>query len=357
MAASHCRIFIRLLLFALPLLGVFGAVVGIAVYSGEAMPYQMVLALQATDRRVIYRRKHMIPQESFAYKLTALSSRPPPAVIMLGSSRVLVFQSNLLTQPDDFYNAGMPGAYLDGIDGFMKTFTSETAPDIILIGVDLFWFNASLEVAQRNSGAFFPAEDNSIWVSDSVRRVVQDLARGDHKFGDLLARRDPIGESLALGLDAQDTGIGYRWDGSMQSNPTYLAENSRNRPSESYMLFPPTQAGNHVIRRHFETLDAVLSHAKSLDITVIGFLPPYMPEMYDFMRGSGIHGYLESARTGVIGVFQRHDVPLFDFSDVRDIGGDSADMSDFVHPTPELAARMFALMARDVPVLAKYALK
>lgn len=354
--SSTTRGFIfRLMLFALPLMIVFGAILGLAIYSGEAMPYRLVLALQASDRSVIYRRKHMIPQESFAYKQVALTIRPPPAILMLGSSRVLVFQSNLLTDPSDFYNAGMPGAYIDGVEAWVNALTPETAPDILMIGVDLFWFNVSLEVAQRDAGTFSPVMDDPTWVLESVRRVVKDLVCGEHSLMDLWARRDPLHNGIALGLDAQDTGIGYRWDGSMQSNPAYLAENSRNRPAESYMLFPPTQAGREIIHRHFRTLDSLLARADDLGITVIGFLPPYMPEMYDFMRGSGIHGYFEAARVQVKRVFAEHEVVLFDFSDVRTIGGDSSNMSDFVHPTPELAAHMFRLMARDIPALQGYA--
>lgn len=352
---SARRLFIRLIIFALPFAGLFGAVLGLAIYSGEAMPYRMVLTLQASDHGVIYRRKHMIPQESFAYKSAALSLRPPPGVLMLGSSRVLIFQSELLDDPLEFYNAGMPGIYMDGVATLIDSLTPASAPDVLVIGVDLFWFNAALSIAHRDTGVFAPIEDNPAWVLESTQRVIQALARGDARMDDLFARRDPIGRGTALGLDAQTTGIGYRWDGSMQSNPAYLAKNSRERPAQSYRLFPPTQAGNTVIFSNFDELDRVLTRADELGITVVGFLPPYMPEMYDFMRGSRVHGYVQASRSRLRTLFLRHKLPLFDFSDVRELGVGGEEMSDFVHPSARLAARMFAVMAREVPALRAYA--
>ncbi len=348
------RLFIRLALFALPLAAIFGAVIGVAVYSGEAMPYRMVLALQAADHSIIYRRRNMAPQQSLAYKLAALRMRPPPAVLMIGSSRVLVFHSEFFNDPDNFYNAGMPGAYLDGVAALLDSLTPETAPDVLLIGVDAFWFNARLDVAQRRAGTFTAADDDWVWVGESTRATLREIARGEYGLSDMFARRDPIGGGIALGFDAQETGIGYRWDGSMQTNPTLMAHAASQPPRESYRLYPPTQAGNTVIEHHFEALNIVLARAEAMGITVIGFMPPYMPEMYVFMHESGRHAYLDEARARLGDMFAQRGLAFFDFSDISTLGVGAEEMMDFVHPSERLAARMLSIMAREVPALRTY---
>src|SRR6185369_1845358 len=81
--------------------------IGLAIYCGEAMPLATVVEMQARVPALLFRPRY--ETNFFAYKLLT-AVRHQPAVLALGSSRVLAFRSSLFApNPAVFYNAGVEG--------------------------------------------------------------------------------------------------------------------------------------------------------------------------------------------------------------------------------------------------------
>jgi hypothetical protein len=346
----HLRYWIpRLTLFFGPLLLTAAAVVALAFHSGEAMPLAMIYAVQEADPAVVYKPRGR--DTIFAYKLMGVE-RQRPAVLIVGSSRVLAIRRGFLTRaPNAFYNAGMEGAKLDDVARFVLQLTPATAPDILILGIDQYWFNDDYQ-DRRNPAPFMTGDlTPELWFR-LTRRVVQDVLRGRIQIGSLISGQNPAVDARALGLNAIANGGGYRSDGSYvnwQSDMT--PEDFRQMLIDAGQADRALVAGDILSVTAVETVESILDHAQQLGITVIGVPMPLAPEVYAAAQTSDQHGYLEQALTILPEVFDRYGQPYVDLTDPALLAIDPADMADAIHPSDRLSARIVAAIAERVPAL------
>lgn len=348
------KLLVRLGLFLAPLMLLEGLIIGLTIHSGQAMPYEQVVALQAADPWLYYRQYDMDVPHTFTYKLAALRSRMKPQVVIVGSSRVLAFQSQLLDQPERFYNFGIAGSHVVGVAAMVNSLTPETTPDILIIGIDLFWFNASSPTAVIATApqVIHPTFDETI---ERTRQFIRSMVQGEIDLNTALLWHDSLGIGRALGLTAQMEGTGYLYDGSWVSNPWLIRQNRPIDAAVNYVNFFTTQGGTEVLWDNITVLENLIVDAKAHGIEIIGFFPPYSSEMYEFIQTGEQHGYFAPAKQAVIELFARYELPSYDFSDIRRLSASDSEMKDFVHPSPLLSARIFAFLARNHPNLAAYA--
>jgi hypothetical protein len=345
--------FTKLILFTLPLVVLFGGTVFLALYSGEALPPRIVYETQVNSPGAIYLTTHR--QKDFLYKYFGYQ-HVRPEVLIIGASRVLTFRAGFLNlRPDAGYNAGIAGGGMPDIEAFIDQLTSETAPEVMLLQVDQFWFNEDWQ-------AFYIARQVNLadvdfpHVAMATRQVIQGIIDGRYTVGQLLSRTSPAYGELALGTDAILTGIGYTADGAIQNSPQYQTPQIVQIRHDS-SINDMRQGTGQYVRGDVVSEDALVQLARIvdkalvLDIEVIGFAPGYLPVLYDEMITSGQHSYIEKAMPRVADLFEERDLHFFDFTDPASTGGSAEEMRDGNHPAEMMSMRMYMAMLEGAPEL------
>jgi len=328
------QLFRNLLLFIAPFLLILGGLAGILVYTGEAMPLSMVVALQSGDAPVLYRPR--FGNRDFDYKLLATETRQPE-ILAVGSSRVLQFRAGFFNlKPTAFYNAAAPAWTLQDVADFMQALKHN--PRILILALDHPWFNDAFlfETSPRRISDLDQLFNNSI-------SVLQSITLGDQiDFNFMLRRVEPKHGGQALGFRAILAGHGFRNDGSEQYGDFLVAhylspdiERARHldwmRTGQRMYVY-----GDHVSETRLAQLDAILARCKERGILVIGFTPSYVPSLYDEMLAAGHHGYIAELPARLRQMFDRYGFLYFDFSDGESIGAKDSDFFDGWHAS-ELA--------------------
>lgn len=345
---------LKLILFLLPFFTIVLSGLGFSIYTGDAMPYQMVADLQFSQPPVLYNTTTQ--QQIFHYKLTFLPMRQI-RLLILGSSRMLGFRSLFANKmPDAAYNAAVPSSFPDITLAFLDALDDSVRPEVIIWGLDQVWFNADFE----NWGAIRiednPTEPERILLNS--RDLWMAILKGEAAIDSLFSRVDPIYGGLALGRSAILTGTGYRSDGSYQLSRSVISDpleaNRRliaghirkfEQRVESY------QPGTAINLDKIALIDRTLADFRAQGVTVIGFLPPYAAALYERMMASGDFTYIEQAAAALQSVFERHNFAFYDFSDARSIGVSDQMMWDGWHMTERASLLLYLRLLEAQPDL------
>ena len=207
------RFLLRLMLYCVHVFGPLLLIVGIAVYSGEAMPLAWVLRLQAGDYPIMYQTLDI--QRTFAYKIMATQMFQPD-LVFIGSSRIGQFGASLATEPDaTFYNAhGVSWSTWQAWQ-YIETLDAESLPDVII--VDFYAIQFPVEAP--------PVEFDTSIADMDVPAIFARTMGLFNRVRDgyvtplqLIQREAPVPNSMALGALAIEEGRGYWNDGSWQAS-------------------------------------------------------------------------------------------------------------------------------------------
>lgn len=344
----------RVAMFMLPVVILFALVTGGLVYIGESMPLQEIIRLQEGTMPVLFRPAYGNRDQD--YKLLATNYHQPE-ILVIGSSRVLQFRGQFANlNPDALYNAAAPAWELEEVSRLL--FTMEHQPDVIILGIDYPWFNDDYP------GDPIVEPPTNWWSRLFVvnRTYIQDVLDGEEfDYQTILTRNEPGGSGgLALGLRAIRDGHGFRNDGSEQYGDFLVAGH----------LWQPNLRGHHmglfergeemyfegelVSDIALEQLEAILAFAEENDILVVGMLPPYMPSLWQDLYTSERHSYIPQAETAINTLFDDYDFPLFDYSDVSELGFTDEDFFDGWHHSERVAIQLYINMATDIPEIGQY---
>lgn len=345
------RFSIKLILYLLPMLTGLGMMLALAIYSGEAMPLSWVVQAQMHDPQAIY-----LPYDQdaiFAYKNMMLQARQPE-VLLVGSSRILSFQSAFFNKnPDAFYNAGGSSWQPREITVLLDNLDPAHAPKILLIGVDFYWFNADWS-GFASPGSLATGEISPDRVLRTTRQVMQQVFTRQISLNLILHPFESVYGNRAYGLTALTTGRGYRGDGSRQTNVVLLSSGEQAGLRMSHQVYLREQVagyvqGTTVSEAALADLEHMLHTAEQLNIQVIGFLPPLLPAIYERIQANPDYAYFPLATQAVTQLFADHHLPFFDFTDPASAGGTYQEMVDGIHPSELLSLRVYAAMLRDLP--------
>jgi hypothetical protein len=347
---------LKLLLFALPFAIPFLLFTGFLIYTGESMPLSRVVALQMGDEPVLYRPRYgnRDPQ----YKLLATNTRQPD-VVAVGSSRVLQFRSMFFNRDrGNFYNAGGPAWQLEHVIHLVESLSY--TPQVLILALDQPWFNEAypgdpFEPSLEPSSDF----DHIFMVN---RSVMQSLLDGEPlDISRMLQRREPGYGGMALGLRAIRDGHGFRNDGSEQYGDFFVArflypENERARHLSLMENGQDMYArGSEVSQSALQQVERLLQYCDERGIFVIGFLPSYMPSLYQQMIAGGQHTYIERLPERLAPLFEQHSFAFFDFSDGSVLQASDGDFIDGWHASERMNLRLYTEMVRVFPgVLGSY---
>jgi hypothetical protein len=345
------RFTLKLILFTLPLALSFSVVIGLAIYSGEAMPLRWVINMQLHDPTIVY--DPTTHEHIFAYKAAMMHERQPEVVIV-GSSRVAFYHSGLLNKNQQrFYNAGGLGWELREIEAIVDQFNVENKPQVLVFAVDQWLFNADTAWERTQFPLLSTYIDlDATQVALATRRMLKNIALGKiHPF----QTENPLNGRRALGFFAITSGRGYLADGSMQERSAPSEENAERRRQRSVRQFENGVTfclpGAMVSMDALAQLDRILRKADALGIEVIGFAPPFIPEVYRQLTNDVRYTYYPQAVLDIETTFERHGFSFFDFGDVTVIGGIREEFLDFVHTSEGLTLKLWVYLVQSRPDL------
>jgi hypothetical protein len=252
------------------------------------------------------------------YKLHNLLNRNPELAI-IGTSRVMSFRAEMF--PDYVnYNAGGIVSNISHFRPLLEKLIDEgNAPEIIIIGLDQYFFNESWDKVRPTDSEMYR---NSLQSSSKI--VIPDRLRLIESL--LNEPRVLISESILksknIGLLGKVYNQGFRVDGSYYYG-RYYEFGINNDPDFSDTIY---RIENGVRRfeyaedynpRSVEELEAFLLLAKQHEIFVVGFMPPYAPSINEFMALNGNYEYINQASIEISRLFIGLDYKYFDFTSME----------------------------------------
>jgi hypothetical protein len=350
------RFWVKVGLYTLPFVVGFLLLTGVLIYLGESMPLRIVIMHQQRDETVLYRYRYGNRDQQ--YKTLATNMRRPE-VLALGSSRIIQFRAGFFNrQPEAFYNAAAPAWGLPQTLRLLENLREDALPRILLLAIDPPWFNDAYELEE------FPEDvsdfSNLFIVNRSFLQDVLGGERFDRPGFDMrayLRREEPGSGGLALGLRAIRDGHGFRGDGSQQYGDFLIAEwlwQPQMRENHLEMMRSGEDMyiyGDTVSEEAVQQLTVLLDFAASNDIIVIGFLPPYLPRLWDEMIERGNHTYMVELTPRLQTLFDRYDFPFFDFSSGAWIDTSEEDFFDGWHVSELGTLRMYLRILEALPEL------
>lgn len=335
---------LKLVLFLLPFALVLGFPVAVLIVSGELTSVSRVITAQEAEDQLVVGFAYS--NATSFYKLQSTLQRKP-AVLALGTSRVMQFRDFFFKAPRDFYNAGGGVDRLEDFRVFVDHLSS--TPKLLIIGLDQYFFNDNWQgFLVRDYNALLASEnrDDLGIVTGNWMEVYQDYLAGKFNFRALVRR-----PSTRIGLSAAARGAGFRSDGSY-SYGVRTSENENTRFREAFERIEKGsqrfQYGGSVSKRALVELALLLKQCAQKDIRVVAFLPPYAHVVWRAMRSKGDDfKYLNEIAREVTPLFDHYGFRFFDFSDLATVGASDVEAVDGLHGSESAYLRMFLKMADD----------
>lgn len=357
------RFLLKLFLFLLPFIPLFGLPAYVLWRSGEMEEIGRIIDLQSRPRpSVLFGLAYSNPVK--LYKLETVLERRP-RMLALGSSRVMQFRSAFFRDGASFYNAGGGVSEVGHFRRFLERLPRGHEPALILAGLDHYFFNPS----------WFNDVEGDIGRPEARHTRLSGIYVGAWKkvWGDYFAGkleldrlRETPAETTLIGAMARMNRSGFRNDGSYyygsyikamlagdcESQEDCGFRNTLDRIEKGYGRF---EYGDRVSDSSLALLEDFLSACASRHIKVIGFLPPYAHQVYAAMLSSGNHGYITELPHRLRPLFARFGFPFFDYSDLSVLGAGDEETKDGFHGSEKAYLRLFLDMAAKDSALAAYA--
>lgn len=340
------RFWLRLGLLAAPFLALLGLPFLVLAVSGEMLPVGALVRLQRAPGAALVGLAYTNPAENLKLRMT-LARRP--RVLALGSSRVMQIRDSFFAAPDDFYNAGGGVTALPDFGVFLAHLPRDRQPDLLLLGVDQYFFNA----AWRGGDTDYAAEvagDRRDGLGTLLRRwpeVYQDFAAGRFGLADLMPR---LAGPRRIGVTALVHRAGFRRDGSYDYGDTVSPDldvrfaDARRRIAQRSERFAPARAPSP---ERLAMLDRLLDDCRARGLHVVGFLPPYPHTILALMRAAGTdYAYLDALGPALGAIFARHGYAFADYSDLAALGANDGETIDGFHASEGAYRRLVADLAR-----------
>lgn len=265
---------------------------------------------------------------SYEYKISTIKTRKPE-ILIVGNSRVLQID------PDDFgdssYNAGLIVRQIGHLNVLLDyLLENELTPKVIILGLDNVFFLSNFNEDTSRDLIDYQYRLNNppkIVFPDRFSGFISMISNPRLFFGNYPFKS-------GLGVNALYNNEGYMYNGMYYygryyddgirldeglSNTYYMIENGIGR-------FVHT---NEINEDALFELSLFLNRAKSLEINVIGFLPPYAPSVYNKMMESGQYGYIDLLEERLSVLFSSSDYQFYNFSYLEE--SDDANFLDGWH--------------------------
>lgn len=250
---------------------------------------------------------------SYEYKIATIKTRKPE-VLIIGNSRVLQID------PDDFgdssYNAGLIVRRIAHLNVLLDyLIEDEFTPKTIILGLDHAFFFSNLDENNSRDLIEYQYRLNNppkIVVPDRFLGFINMISNPRIHFGNYPFKS-------GLGVNALFNNEGYMYNGMYYYGRYYddgirLDEGFFNT---YYMIENGIDRFVHINELNedaFFELSLFLKKTESLEINVIGFLPPYAPSVYNKMMESGQYEYNDLLEERLSELFSSSDYQFLNFS-------------------------------------------
>lgn len=354
------RFVLKLSLFLSPFLLVLAFPFALMLASGELKGVDSVLEWQASSPKLaLFGLAYSDPTAYYKLRGTLLRS---PAVLALGTSRVMALREEYLLPGTVFFNAGNGVTRLRHYRLFLDKIPRGHEPKVLLLGLDQYFFNAAFDSLAPDGmeGQWRGDRDRADVFLDKWLQVYFDLRAGKISLRRLAHR----GDLKWVGLSAGMYGDGFRNDGSYSwakhagapdspDDPDYRFGNTLNRIAKGIKRF---EYGDSVSEKSLREVAALLAECKARGIHVVGFLPPFAHVIHEKLASlPDKYGYLRELHPRLEEVFAQAGFPLEDLSDLAELGATDLETVDGYHGSEKAYLRVFIRLAEADGELRAYA--
>jgi len=290
-----------------------------------------------------------------------------PNVLVVGSSRVARFRSEMFEPDIRFYNSSRSVRSVQDVADFISVWPADYVPQSLLLGLDETWFNPHNPVIRHFSADVIrddylkpPAH------AFAFRNLARAVVRGNIDFDmvkriilgrDEGLRRFGVGAWTTRGFDNEVWRLGgYRNDGSVQemdkvfhsvSNDVFMPERL-NRIRKGLYPYVPAQAPD---RARLTLLAETLTRLQARGTRIVGFIPPVTSGVRrEIAAIPALNHFYEDTARALLTMFRDHRWPFYDARRLEDFGLDDRSMIDGVHSTETFHVALLLRMAQDTDV-------
>ena len=326
--------------------------------SGEMLSSKEIVDIQLKKKNELCIVGTGFRDNSNAY-YKALFTKVKPKIVSLGSSRVMQFRSAFFDK--SFINLGVMGNLEEGMY-FIDNVIQESPPDIVIIGLDVWWFNENF-ISPNVDVIIDPSlydinHRNLIYSTKEITSVYQWI-RGKkitlNEFFNGMIGRDS--NSCGIGVRGIYDRSGFGPDGSQYYTSMVTGQkhaedpffsNSKTRIKEGRDRF---QYGRIAHSKYINMLEKILSTLHNKDIETIIFFPPFAEAVNNAMDMiGGKYQYIDDlkAKLKELGIY------YYDFTNARLLGSDDCEFIDGFHGGDLTYAKILKYIYDKDPSIREY---
>ena len=326
--------------------------------SGEMLSSKEIVDIQLKKKNELCIVGTGFRDNSNAY-YKALFTKVKPKIVSIGSSRIMQFRSAFFDK--SFINLGVMGNLEEGMY-FIDNVIQQSPPDIVIIGLDVWWFNENYispnEDVTIDPSCYDINHRNLIYSAKEIQNVYQ-WVRGKritlNEFFNVMIGRDS--NSCGIGVRGIFDRSGYGPDGSQYYTSTVTGQkyaqdrffnNSKTRIEEGRDRF---QYGKIAHNKHINRLMDILSTLHNKDIETIIFFPPFAEAVNNAMDMMGEkYQYIDDlkAKLKELGIY------YYDFTNARLLGSDDCEFVDGFHGGDLTYAKILKYIYDKDPSIREY---
>jgi hypothetical protein len=338
----------KIVLFLLPIAIIMGFPIWVAYRTGEFMSDDAIVAAQASTSTTVLVGLSL--SDPIAYvNLKSVIARDPK-ILVLGASRVESIRADFFTDPSEVFVAAQTIQKISHFRHFIDKIPANETPKLLIVDMEPKFFDPNYDNLQPdNIDDLLTQPVPSSDVLSNWPLIYWYFFKKDFSIGQILNAQN--GD---IGLAAVMRGAGYRNDGSYDPGTTLYATNDTTMANIE-QGGPGFEYADTVSQGALNELDAFLADCKARGISVIGFIPPFSPQVYATLESMPKqYGYMPLLMPSLMPIFQKYQDGLYDFSNPGPLGITAKEMQDGLHSTERGSLIFFAKMALEDPVLRQY---
>ncbi len=339
--------FVILLIFGLLLVGIFYYLSRIFEHNS----FESIVQRQIKHNSIY---GTALNENVFAYKLE-LIKQTKPKVIALGSSRVLQFREEFFTH--SFISAGNAMNTLKKGRLFLEEVFKFYKPDIVILGLDVWWFNPFFPNYER--GEYFNITGTNISTTkilDIAKHIYNQQFFQSQYLLDNHFITNPYSNLDSLGLNAIYNGRGFFKDGSYLYGEIFKNEKTKDANFTDTLLritqgISRFEYASHIDAKRMQDLFDILNLLEKHHIQVVIFIPPLAPSVYQAMQDKQEkYAYIDE----LFATLQKYHIPFFNYHNPAVLHNDNCEFLDGFHGGDVFYARILADMAQKSEILKSY---
>lgn len=298
--------------------------------AGENSGFDEIIKLQKS-KDAIYGTE--LNQNTFLYKLEMVREKKPE-IIALGSSRVLQFREEYFKQ--SFVNCGGAMHYLKEGVLFIKEMVKFYKPDVIIMGLDYWWFN---EDYLQPSGFSHHQNNGKTLTLEKLTTPIDLIYKGIISFKDfidILICKYPeniVSDNYSIGLQAIKMQGGFRKDGSyfysgyifgLKKSDVKFTETLRG--IDNGLLF--FKHGKNLSSKSIQMFEEIVDLCKKNNIRLVCFVAPLSYTAYlKMLSMSDKYIYVKKFQNYLMASSNE----TYDFLNIESVGSNDCECVDGFH--------------------------